>query len=91
MSISATGISNLSTAYDSDETSAAPKAPAKPTVGQEVSTMAEAGNSASQIAAQLGLSTTIVDEDLGETTSASSATGAAAALVAVNARLSVSA
>jgi hypothetical protein len=91
MSISVTGISNLSTAYDPDETSAAPKAPAKVPVAKEVSQMAEDGNSAAQIAAQLGLSTDIVDEDLGETSSTSTSTGAASALVAASARLSVSA
>jgi hypothetical protein len=53
--------------------------------------MAEDGNSAAQIAAQLGLSTDIVDEDLGETSSTSTSTGAASALVAASARLSVSA
>jgi len=91
MSISATGLSNLSSPYEADETTATPKTATKPTTGQEVSKMAEAGNSAAQIAAQLGLSTDIVDEDLGETSSTSSSTGAASALLSANARFSTSA
>lgn len=88
MSLSISGSSSYSAVNDAAD-SAEKQPPAKPSVGQEMTQMLSSGDSVAEIAAQLGMSTTLVDSTLGLQTTSTAPAGPTATAVSSAMKLSV--